>query len=168
MPTHALSPASLAVDNGDPYRFVGQLDIALHDQRGAPFTRIFGDIIDIGAFELQPTPLTADFNSNGRIDGRDFLAWQRGFGAGNVAAAFTKGNADLDNDVDSADLAVWSAQFGAPQSESAGLTTLAPANTRFTPTPLSPQAVDAAMAFQQADTARLTRSRFRPRVPRAH
>lgn len=58
---------------------------------------------------------SADFNTDGFVNGVDLLAWQRGFGtdagAGNTADA-TAGNANGDQFVDGADLAVWEAQFG--------------------------------------------------------
>jgi len=52
---------------------------------------------------------TADFDSDGDVDGADFLTWQRGLGVGTTRA---QGNADGDSDVDVADLAVWKSQFG--------------------------------------------------------
>jgi hypothetical protein len=51
----------------------------------------------------------ADFNSDGVVDGKDFLIWQRGLGSGTSRA---QGNADGDNDVDAADLAILKSQFG--------------------------------------------------------
>jgi predicted outer membrane repeat protein len=79
------------------------------DQRGAPFARQAGAKIDIGAYELQSAP-AADFNSDGNRDGADFLAWQRGLGKPNAVHA--DGDSDGDADVDAADLAVWTQQFG--------------------------------------------------------
>ncbi len=52
----------------------------------------------------------ADFDSNGVVDGADFLAWQRGFGGGGGLAG---GDANNDGVVDAADLSIWQAQFGA-------------------------------------------------------
>jgi hypothetical protein len=52
----------------------------------------------------------ADFNASGLVDGADFLAWQRGFGAAN--AGLSSGDADGDRTVGDADLAVWRSQFG--------------------------------------------------------
>jgi hypothetical protein len=79
------------------------------DQRGTPFARQAGDGVDIGAYELQST-LAADFNSDGNVDGADFLAWQRGLGKPNAVPA--DGDSDGDADVDAADLAAWRAAFG--------------------------------------------------------
>jgi glucose/arabinose dehydrogenase len=53
----------------------------------------------------------ADFDQNGIVNGRDFLAWQRGFGK---AAGVIKqdGDADSDGDVDDTDLTIWSSMYG--------------------------------------------------------
>ena len=58
-----------------------------------------------------PSP-DADFDNDGDIDGRDFLAWQRGFGI--QAPNATKANGDADNDlgVDGDDLVIWQEQYG--------------------------------------------------------
>jgi predicted outer membrane repeat protein len=52
--TMALDPTSVAIDAGpDPVaKFAGNE----FDQRGTPFVRVSGSSVDIGAFELQPTP----------------------------------------------------------------------------------------------------------------
>ena len=121
--THALQPDSPAVDSGDPNAVVPIVDstgvevvVAQYDQRGEPFSRI-GDgdgdgsaRLDIGAFEIQSTPSSADFDDDGDTDGADFLTWQRGFGKTDAQAA--DGDADFDGDVDQDDLLIWQAQFG--------------------------------------------------------
>jgi PKD domain/K319L-like, PKD domain/RTX calcium-binding nonapeptide repeat (4 copies) len=55
--THALVPGSPALDAGDPAFDPQSLP---YDQRGVGFARVFGGRIDIGAFELQNSPPTAD------------------------------------------------------------------------------------------------------------
>jgi alpha-amylase len=52
-----------------------------------------------------------DFNLDRRVDGADFLLWQRGLGAG--SPRFDLGDANLDGSVTGADLATWRAAFGA-------------------------------------------------------
>ncbi|TWU28476.1 beta strand repeat-containing protein [Bythopirellula polymerisocia] len=61
-------------------------------------------------FETGPIIASAEFDGDGVIDGRDFLAWQRGFGMPNAQ----KGDGDANNDmfVDGLDLGVWQGQFG--------------------------------------------------------
>ncbi|MBX3425371.1 MAG: CotH kinase family protein [Pirellulales bacterium] len=57
-----------------------------------------------------PVAPNADFNGDDRVDGGDFLAWQRGFGATNATA--NDGDADGNKLVDAADLTIWREQFG--------------------------------------------------------
>jgi alpha-amylase len=52
-----------------------------------------------------------DFNLDRRVDGTDFLIWQRGLGA--APGRFDLGDADLNGAVNTADLAVWRASYGA-------------------------------------------------------
>ena len=56
--------------------------------------------------------LGADFDSDGDVDGNDFLTWQRGFGT-QSSAQKSDGDYDNDTDVDGADLAGWQTEFGA-------------------------------------------------------
>ncbi|BBO31262.1 hypothetical protein [Lacipirellula parvula] len=73
-------------------------------------TKQSGFLINIDAVD-SAVEQSADFNNDGIVDGADFLAWQRGFGAsGNATAA--QGDADLDRDVDADDLAIWRTRFG--------------------------------------------------------
>ncbi len=68
--SHALLPGSPAIDAGDPNAIAGVNGVPLHDQRGAPFIRVFdgdgtGDAqIDMGAFEDQPLPPACDFDGD--------------------------------------------------------------------------------------------------------
>ncbi|WP_428305893.1 fibronectin type III domain-containing protein [Lacipirellula sp.] len=64
---------------------------------------------------LAPPAPVADFNSDGVVDGADFLAWQRGFGKTN--AAQTDGDADFDGTVSGSDLDVWKSQFGSASQQ---------------------------------------------------
>jgi predicted outer membrane repeat protein len=159
--THALLPGSAAIDAGDPNVSFASSEF---DQRGAPYSRVFdgdaivGARIDIGAFEFLPSG-GADSDANGRVDGNDFLAWQRGLGATGLAAVKANGNADNDSDVDAADLAVWRAQFGAAITNEASIEShLAAAAGQATPI-LSSELVDAAMAYhcQMTDEGHLRR-----------
>ncbi len=64
---------------------------------------------DIGAYESQADS-SADFDGDGDVDGRDFLAWQRGYGKPN--AVRSDGNSDDDLDVDASDLSAWQVSYG--------------------------------------------------------
>jgi len=57
------------------------------------------------------SPMSADFDEDGDIDGADFLAWQEGLGI-TSGAALADGDANGDGAVDADDLDVWEAQFG--------------------------------------------------------
>ena len=61
---------------------------------------------------------SGDFDSDGDVDGADFLAWQRGFGSSN--ASKSDGDANADGEVDGVDLGVWQSQLGSisPLSDS--------------------------------------------------
>jgi hypothetical protein len=70
-------------------------------------------------------PLNADFNSDGIVDGADFLAWQRNFGA--AVPPLTNGDANGDGVVNADDLTVWRDQFGGPPpAPAAAAATIAP------------------------------------------
>ncbi|MEM8946637.1 MAG: choice-of-anchor Q domain-containing protein, partial [Planctomycetota bacterium] len=95
--THAPLPSSPVIDAGDP----ALASPPPNDQRGVGFARIAngggGNVIDIGSHEVQDVQ-TSNFDGDGNIDGQDFLAWQRGFGAAN--ASISDGDSDQDGDVD--------------------------------------------------------------------
>ena len=59
--------------------------------------------------ELAPD-FNADFNGDWRVDGSDFLIWQRNLGATN--ALLKAGDADRDGSVGAGDLAIWKEEFG--------------------------------------------------------
>lgn len=54
----------------------------------------------------------ADFDGDSDVDGKDFLAWQRGFGINDGSAQPADGDATGDGNVDGDDLLVWQDQFG--------------------------------------------------------
>jgi subtilisin-like proprotein convertase family protein len=54
---------------------------------------------------------SADFNSDGAVNGGDFLDWQRGYGTPAPTADKQDGDADNDLDVDGNDLSVWQTQY---------------------------------------------------------
>jgi hypothetical protein len=68
--THALLPGSPAIDAGDPVTEAGVGEVPLYDQREAPFPRVAGGRIDMGAFEFQ-TLGDMDFNGNLDFDDLD-------------------------------------------------------------------------------------------------
>jgi hypothetical protein len=52
----------------------------------------------------------SDFDQDGDDDGKDFLTWQRNVGKNNASLA--DGDADGDDKVSGADLAIWKRRFG--------------------------------------------------------
>ncbi|MCA9261038.1 MAG: hypothetical protein KDA61_17605, partial [Planctomycetales bacterium] len=109
---------------------------------------------------LTPTPgstsyapvVAGDFNSDGKADGADLLAWQRGFGLA-LGAVRADGDADADGDVDAVDLAVWEAAWASQTSSTAtpvSASVQAPADQ-----PLA--ALDVARLFDAAHGERSTR-----------
>jgi len=68
--------------------------------------------IDEVSFANLDLALNADSDSDGDVDGTDFLNWQRGFGA-NDATSVAVGDFDFNGFVDGLDLETWEAQFGA-------------------------------------------------------
>ena len=77
-------------------------------------------VLTLSSLQLQPLlPLTADFNEDGFVNGADFLIWQNGLGNG---AAFSQGDANLDQVVDAGDLAIWQAQYGQSTASISNLT----------------------------------------------
>lgn len=69
----------------------------------------------IHSFTYTPLPepvISADFDEDGDIDGRDFLAWQRGFATPNATRAH--GDANNDHTVNAEDLGIWASQYGSP------------------------------------------------------
>lgn len=55
----------------------------------------------------------ADFNSDGTVDGSDFLAWQRGFGT-TTGGTLAGGDANGDGAINADDLTIWKNQYGTP------------------------------------------------------
>jgi CSLREA domain-containing protein len=117
--THAMLASSPAINAGDPALAAGVDGTPLFDQRGAPFGRVANGRIDIGALESQPAAgqYSGDFDGDGDVDGRDFLAWQRGYGQ-TLGATSSDGDAMTDGDVDGLDLVVWQEMYGTTNAES--------------------------------------------------
>ncbi len=69
--------------------------------------------IGLGVDIARPTT-SGDFNSDGRADGSDFLAWQRTLGTD--VLPLSSADASGDERIESDDLFVWSSSFGTPTS----------------------------------------------------
>lgn len=114
----------------------------------------------------------ADFDSDGDVDGSDFLAWQRGFSKpSNVS--LTDGDANGNGSVGANDLQIWTTQYGQPVALQASLLATSSASTESTSTtePLATQQPDAlfaeaanlsSLAFWAIDS--LENTRVAPRI----
>ncbi|MDC0935016.1 hypothetical protein OAS39_01925 [Pirellulales bacterium] len=77
---------------------------------------------DVGAipfgagFLALETPITGDYDFNGKVDGDDFLSWQRGIGTGDVAS-----DGNRDGVIDGQDLAIWESVQGASSQAAAAV-----------------------------------------------
>ncbi len=105
--------SSPAVNAGNPTIARGGGGLSEFDARRAPFARVVGGRIDLGAYELQlrTDNFNADFNGDQRTDGADFLLWQQGVGG---AGSKSDGDATGNGVVDGSDLAVWLTRLGPP------------------------------------------------------
>lgn len=102
-----------AVDNTggqyrDPFDGVNPFT-SVDDQLTAAFVAPL--IWEIDVVASAATANSADFDGNDIVDGRDFLIWQRGFGAAGTGTSAT-GDANGDHDIDGDDLTIWKNQFG--------------------------------------------------------
>ena len=116
--SHALMPGSPAIDAGHPAIVAGEANVPLYDQRGAPFTRVYGGRIDIGAFESQPLPAAfyGDYNGNGIVDAADYSVWRDTLGSTTDLRADGNG----DGVVNSEDYSFWKSHFGEMLQQEAG------------------------------------------------
>jgi hypothetical protein len=108
--THALLPNSPAINAGDPNAVLGEGGVPFHDGRGAPFLRVYGGRIDIGAFEVQPNVLWGDYNGDGFVNAADFTLWRNTTGMSVPAGTGADGNTD--GLIDGRDYDVWKANYG--------------------------------------------------------
>jgi hypothetical protein len=94
------------------YQYLGPYDeeheptsIFLDDDLPEPPVGELGQFISANMVAANlAAPEEADFNQDGQVDGRDFLAWQRGFERGNK---LEDGDANWDDSVDNEDLEIW-------------------------------------------------------------
>jgi CSLREA domain-containing protein len=127
--THALRSGSPAVNAGDPAAMAGVGGVPQHDQRGAPFARVYGGRIDIGAFELQPNPLPGDYNFNGVVDTADAVVWRKSLNSTTDLRADGNGDGIVNQD----DWIVWRANFGRRASEEQGARSMEPEGSQAMP-----------------------------------
>ncbi|MEM7315839.1 MAG: choice-of-anchor Q domain-containing protein, partial [Planctomycetota bacterium] len=123
--THAPLPGSPVIDAGNPAFVPGVFSTPEFDQRGAPYVRLTGTAVDIGAVELQSTPVTCDFDGDSVCDGQDIDQLVAQIASGNHDLLF-----DLTGDalVDLDDRDAWLAAAGAMNLPSGNAYILGDAN----------------------------------------
>jgi hypothetical protein len=127
---------SPVINAGKPSVHVGLGGLSEFDARRAPFARVTGGRIDMGAYEFQPSAgaFNGDFNGDQRIDGADFLRWQRGVGS--TAGGQASGDATGNGVVDGSDLAVWRSRLP-PRVEVDAAAEIIPAMAALAISPIS-------------------------------
>lgn len=109
LPVRPLGAGSGAINAGDPLLDAGVGGVPIHDQRGAPFIRVFGGRIDIGAVEtISHDFLPGDFNGDQIVDAADYSRWRDELGSPDNVTADGNG----DGAVDERDYLVWKYNFG--------------------------------------------------------
>jgi hypothetical protein len=116
--THLPLVTSPAISAGDPNPFAGGL--TEYDQRGAPYDRVFGGRVDMGAVEYGAEPGALDFDGSGAVDGGDLTRWELGFGMSEGAES-GQGDGDGDGDVDGTDFLRWQRNLGTTVTASSSL-----------------------------------------------
>ncbi|WP_428304331.1 hypothetical protein [Lacipirellula sp.] len=81
-----------------------------------------------GVIELAQVGAAGDYDLSGRVDGADFLAWQRSLGSP-VAVAGAGADGNSNGIVDAGDLAVWRSHFGLVGNETAAASVPEPASS---------------------------------------
>jgi CSLREA domain-containing protein len=113
--TMALLLGSPAINAGDPSAVAGVGGVPASDERDAPFTRVFGGRIDMGAVEVEPAGfLAGDYNYDGVVDAADYAVWRKEMGTMVAAGSGADGNGD--GVVNELDYGVWMANFGSTLS----------------------------------------------------
>jgi CSLREA domain-containing protein len=107
-------PGRPAIDTGDPAAVAGMGDVPAFDQRGAPFSRVVGGRIDMGAVEFQPNPLPSDYNFDGTVNAADYTVWRDTLGSTTDLRADSSGPTvgTPNGIVDQADYDFWKSRYG--------------------------------------------------------
>ncbi len=105
--------STISVDIGDNVVPGQALSIRLVSLNNEDVIDLVVDLeVDFDDIQLDASPLiSADFDEDDDVDGRDFLTWQRGFGGGPL---LSDGNANGDLDINADDLLIWEQMFGNP------------------------------------------------------
>ncbi len=117
---------SPVIDAGDPTAAAGMDGVPLADQRGLPFSRVAdggagGDVIDIGAVEVQAEPagpsLPGDYNGDHTVNAADYTVWRNSLGA--EVAKYAGADGDGSGQVDAGDYMTWRSYYGNSEPQGA-------------------------------------------------
>lgn len=148
--TYAPLAGSVVINAGDPAAVAGVSGVPANDQRGAPFLRVYGGRIDMGAVETQPNPLPGDFNYNGVVDLADYSLYRKA-----LTTLDPRADANGDGRINDADLAVWRANFGNTYSTATSSSvTVLPKSQVQTPLKMLPDSIAMAPILEPG-TARI-------------
>jgi CSLREA domain-containing protein len=137
IPTMSPLLGSPAINAGDPSAVAGAGGVPVSDERGVPFTRVFGGRIDIGAVESEPSGfLAGDFNRNGIVDAADYTLWQDSRG-NSVVANGSGADGNSDGVVNDLDYGVWRTNFGATLPAMSGAASVDAIQAKVTQPPIS-------------------------------
>jgi hypothetical protein len=102
------------INAGDPNAVAGINGVPTTDERGTPFTRVYGGRIDMGAVESQPNPLPGDYNFDGIVNAADYTVWSDTLGSTTDLRADASGPTvgTPNGIIDQADYDFWKAHFG--------------------------------------------------------
>lgn len=93
--------------------FIDEGSLVANGGTGVPSVS-YDPLSDLTTIQVGGMADSADFDSDGDVDGEDFLIWQRGFESGSTLA---EGDANNDSQVTGADLLIWEEQFGTAPAE---------------------------------------------------
>jgi hypothetical protein len=97
--------------NDVPFRVDAQKELAITGILfGADNVTTQNAYIDNISISVPSTAQAGDYDSDGDVDGADFVAWQTNFPKAS-GATLAEGDADADGDVDGADFVVWQTNF---------------------------------------------------------
>ncbi|MGI9457296.1 MAG: choice-of-anchor Q domain-containing protein, partial [Aeoliella sp.] len=85
-------------------------DAILYDQRGAPFDRVVGGRIDIGAVEYNSALTPGDYNGDLMVNGADFTIWRNTLG--DAVTPLTTADGSGNGLIDELDYQVWRDHYG--------------------------------------------------------
>ena len=113
---------SYDIDESNSVLPAGQVGIGFYNDGDTTLPSTYEDVTVDQI--IATTYYDGDFDTDGKVSGSDFLAWQRGFGT--TFASPRNGDADWDADVDADDLAFWDSNYSVDATQPLQSTTNVP------------------------------------------